>query len=440
MIGQPLTHGQLAQYSALAVPVSFAGIPLYVLAPDFYATHYGVSLSALGMALLALRLIDAVQDPFIGALSDGVFAKRRLPVMISAGVLLVMGFYLLFYPLPHMPLTWFVVTMLLATTAFSTLTINLNTLGALWRESRHDKTRITATREAFALSGLLLAVSLPGILQLHMDPLQAFIWLSLTLAVLMVAGLALFTMWFGQFGFTPRRSSPPASWRTMMTGLSRKTKHFYIIYGVSMLASAIPAILLLFFIRDRLDGEQYTGAFLLLYFMAGVVGMPLWLKVSKRYGKHRAWMMSMALAVGSFIWAFWLTQGDLWQYAIICGISGLALGADLALPPAILADHIQEQHSETIAASHFSVLAFLAKTSLAVGSATALPLLSLSGFQPGYNNSQAVLLSLSVAYALIPCMIKCIAVMMLWRHISIFNEVYYASHSDNVAVGSSRNA
>ena len=58
-----LRSRELWQYSALAMPVAFAGFPLYVLAPDYYATTHGVSLSLLGLLLLGLRLFDAIQYP-----------------------------------------------------------------------------------------------------------------------------------------------------------------------------------------------------------------------------------------------------------------------------------------------------------------------------------------------------------------------------------------
>ena len=66
----------IVQYSTLALPIAFAGMPLYVHAPDYYATEFGLSLGSIGLMLLFLRLIDALQDPLIGQLSDR-FSKKR---------------------------------------------------------------------------------------------------------------------------------------------------------------------------------------------------------------------------------------------------------------------------------------------------------------------------------------------------------------------------
>ena len=89
------------QYGFLAAPVAFAGFPLYVLAPDFYATHHGVSLSVLGIVLLCLRSFDAVQDPFIGAMSDR-FSVYTLPLMLASALLS----YIHRKPLMRMVLAW----------------------------------------------------------------------------------------------------------------------------------------------------------------------------------------------------------------------------------------------------------------------------------------------------------------------------------------------
>ena len=60
----------ILSYALLAMPLAFAGMPLYVHAPDYYATQYGLSLSLMGIILLFIRLFDAIQDPAIGFLSD----------------------------------------------------------------------------------------------------------------------------------------------------------------------------------------------------------------------------------------------------------------------------------------------------------------------------------------------------------------------------------
>ena len=404
------------QYGMLAAPVAFAGFPLYVLAPDFYATHHGVSLSVLGIVLLCLRAFDALQDPFIGAMSDR-FSKHALSIMLICACALVISIYALFNPIEQYMMLWFSGCMALAVTAYSILSINLNTLGALWTHSRDEQIRISATREAFGLAGLLFAVTLPSILKEYVPENAVYGWFSAIFAIVMMAAFVAFCQWFRQHSSTVRKPDTHTNIWTILRTLPANTHRLYMVYGVSVLASSIPAVLVIFFIRDRLNAESYTGLFLLLYFLSGALSMPMWKKLSANYDKHTAWLMSIVLAVVSFIWAYFIGTGDAWQYALICIASGMALGGDLAIPPAILADLIHEHETKSSAATQYALLALLAKAGLALGSAISLPLLDASEFVPASINNAAALHMLSVAYALIPCFIKLSAAALLYYFI-----------------------
>lgn len=433
-------RGELLRYSLLAAPIAFAGMPLYVHAPDYYATEFTLSLSTIGLILVLLRFVDAVQDPLIGRLSDR-YAQHRLPIVLAASIMLVLGFAGVFHPqIADGSLVWFFVMMLMATTAFSTLSINLNTLGGLWSKDVHQKTRISSYRESCGLVGLLLAVLLPSMLMQEMPKAEAFAWVSAVLLCITAFGLVAFIYWHKNhsIGATQdQKTARPSLLQTIRT-LPQTTCQFFFIYGVSMLASSIPALLVLFFIRDRLDAESYTALFLLLYFLSGAAGMPLWQYVSRRWTKHRAWMLAMLLAVVSFIWAFFLGEGDIWPFAIVCIFSGIAFGADLALPPSIVADHIHTEQNEHNASLQFGLLTFLAKAALAIASAIVFPLLDWTGFKAGADNSDAALLMLSFTYAAIPCAIKLLAILMLWRADTTTHTGDYHDHQTHLTTDRSR--
>jgi len=400
---------QLVLYSVLALPLAFAGMPLYVHAPDYFTTHHNISLASIGFALLFLRFLDALQDPIIGRLSDK-HAQHRKIIITIASIILVVSFGFLFQPLIQNKLVWFCVFILLATTSFSVISINLNSLGGLWARNKIQSNKITSFREAFGLIGLLLAILLPSILQTSSTPNQAFLYVSIVLAVLAVIGLVCHYKWCFSGG-----AYSTYNFKFSLKNIPKQTRNLFLAYGFSMLASSIPALLVLFYIRDLLGAESYTGLFLLLYFISGAVGMPLWQYLSNKYGKYTSWLIAMSLATFVFIWAYFLSASDIWQYAIICILSGIAFGADLSLPPAILADDIIKYKLQNQASSLFSILTFLSKLSLALASAIVLPLLDYQGFVPAMANSQQALHALSLAYAIVPCFIKLVSIILLKR-------------------------
>lgn len=413
-----LSRKDIIDYGCLALPLAFVGLPLYIHAPDFYAAQHNLSLSLLAALLLGLRIFDAFQDPIIGALSDK-YSRHRFGIMLASMFLLVLGFFALFTPITNHVAGWFVVSMLLATTAFSLLTVNLNALGALWSNDPEQQTRITTTREAMALIGLTCAVILPALLQQNFNPATAFQWMSGLLVILSIIAFWRFFRWFKHRKniFSPVRNARHSFWKNLRDS-STSTRQFYTTYAISMLASAMPAVLVIFFIRDRLELEEYTGLFLLVYFMSGVLAMPLWKSLSKIYSAECAWLIAMLLAVISFIGAFLLSAGDFLPYLIICVASGISLGADMALPAAILANRMHSENTQNAASSQFSVLTFISKTALAFAGIITLPILDAMGFVAAQDNSSKALFALSLTYALIPCIIKLLAVLMLWNSIN----------------------
>lgn len=424
-----LNRGALASYGALALPLAFAGLPVYLHAPDFYATTFGLSLAALGGVLLALRAVDAVQDPVIGVLSDR-FAAHRRTILLAGAFLLMAGFAGLFNPPHHAAagvtaqtglLIWFALNVFVCTTGYSIVTINYQALGGLWQASPSGRTRITAMREALGLGGILAASILPTILANRYDAAAAFQIVTLVLAVLLAAGGTIFFRWYGTAWLSgPDRAAGTGSLGDILR--SRWGRRFYAIFFISNFASAIPAVLVLFYIRDRLAAAEWTGLFLLVYFLSGAFSMPVWLTVARRAGKAKAWGISMIVAIATFVWAFTLGPGDIVPFAIVCVLSGAALGADLALPPAMVADRIVVANDQSRAASYFSAAAFCAKASFALATGLSLPLLDGLGYTPGVQAAAGVAISLSAVYALVPCAIKTMSAVWLLRSLDRFGE------------------
>ena len=425
-IGRPV----LFLYGSLALPLAFAGLPVYLHAPDFYATSYGVSLASLGAVLLGLRIVDAVQDPLIGAFSDA-FAARRKMILLAGAFMLLAGFAGLFNP-PALPvgghLAWFAVNVFICTTGFSILSINYQALGGIWPASSLDRTRITGTREALGLVGILMASVLPSVLRSTYDAAAAFQVVTLALAVLLIGGGWLFLRWFakGHLACAPSSTDKPQTGPASggFSSLLRGgwARRFYGIYFISNFASAIPAVLVLFYIRDRLAAESWTGLFLLVYFLSGAASMPVWQMVGRRVGTARAWGISMIVAVVTFVWAFTLGAGDIVPFVIVCALSGSALGADLALPPALLADRIERAGDQAIASRYFAGATFFAKASFALATGLSLPMLDALGYVPGQPAVAEVGLYLSGVYALAPCAIKIVAAVWLLNSLNVVSE------------------
>ena len=142
--------------------------------------------------------------------------------------------------------------------------------------------------------------------------------------------------------------------------------------------------------------------------------MPLWLRAVARYGLARSWLAGMGLAIVTFAWAMLLSEGDVVAFTAVCVASGIALGADLTLPGAMLTGVIQRAgHAGRLEGAYFGWWNFATKLNLALAAGIALPLLAAIGYTPGSRDADA-LSALTIAYCLLPCVLKLAAAGLLY--------------------------
>ena len=415
-----LTFPALLFYGLFGLPLALVALPIYVYVPQFYAERFGMSLAVIGGALLLARLLDAFIDPAIGRWID----QRRdgkgfRQFIVLALPLLICGFVALFHPpdiasaqpVAWFPYAWLMASLVVVYLGFSLATIAYQSWGAALTQERAQRSQLSAIREACGLAGVIIAAVLPGVAGIG--------WLSTVFVVtLLAAAFVLLT-----HSPRPRGTAPDISMITGIAGVAvlfapfrgQRFRWLFAVFTVNGIAAAIPATLFLFFANDRLGLPQYAGLFLVLYFIAGAASMPLWVAAARRYGERRAWLAGMALAIATFVWAYTLTSGAATAYAVICILSGFALGADLALPPALLAAVIG--HAGDIGkreGAYFGIWNWATKINLALAAGIALPLLQVLGYQNGGTDPQG-LHALALGYALLPCALKSIAAMLLWR-------------------------
>ena len=364
----------LSAFGALGLPLAMLGIPVYLLLPNYYADQFGLSLATIGLALLLARSLDVITDPIIGWLSDRFHGRiSRIKQIFVATLILIASLYFLF--LPNNPINnqfaiqvnggylffWSFVVYL----AWTWVQIPYQTLLAEITHDAHQKTRLAANRELFGIFGLLLATALPAILAVEpqSNTLFATLWgLLLLLLVLTNLSLAKLTPaidhYYKQQMTTYQTTAtldhqPKAGilqiWQHPIRLKTQQPQLFVIMpsFFLNNLANAFPATLFILFVSDYLDLSANTGIFLIAYFLAGIIALPFWLFLAKRYGKLVTWRASILLAIIGFSGVFWLNSGDFTAYLIICLVTGLSLGVDLALPSSIQADLIQQQKTYT---------------------------------------------------------------------------------------------
>ena len=413
-----LTRAQLFSYGLFGLPLALVALPVYVMVPQLYAGSLQMPLAMVGAILLGARVLDAFIDPVLGRWMDRSRHTRGYAGFVLLSLpLLCAGFTALMLP-PQLGQallgTWFGASLVLVYLGYSLATIAHNSWGASLTQQRGERARLTATREGCALAGVVLAAVLPAYASQSVLT-ASFAAMLLAAAALLwkVAPRARAAVLQPGTGASGSAASFDDRWLAPLSG--RRFRWLFAVFAVNGIAAAIPATLFLFFATDRLQLAQHAPLFLLLYFGAGALALPLWSRLAQRAGEARAWLAGMALAILAFGWTVALGPGDLLPFALACLLSGAALGADLALPPALLAGVIGDAgHAGAREGSYFGLWSWMTKMNLALAAGMALPLLQWLGYHPG-SADESALLALTLAYALLPCVLKAIAALLLWR-------------------------
>ena len=186
-------------------------------------------------------------------------------------------------------------------------------------------------------------------------------------------------------------------------------------YTVSAIGSNLPATLILYYVEYVLHSNR-AELFLALYFLVGIVFIPVWVGLSRKTGKKAAWIGAMVINTLAFLGVFFLGPGDEAIYGVLVAISGIGFGAGLVLPSSIQADVID--YDELITGRrregrYIGLWSVSKKLAAALGVGLGLWLLGRTGYTPDAAQSPMTILTLKILYALVPCVCQLIAMVII---------------------------
>ena len=409
---------RLFAYGQMGMPLAAISLPLYVYLPTFYAETLGLGLATVGLILLIARIWDLLTDPLVGVLSDRVGKKYRRKKWITAGCpVFLVGLILLFVPFKSVGPTYLLFVSLFFYLGVTIVMIPYLAWGAELAKGYHDRSRVTGIRECFVIIGTLLAASVPAIV--GNDLRSAMQLLAISISLIFIPSAIVLIIVTEDHNVTKlRKWNLRNSINTIFHNISfRKLLLAYFLNGF---ANGLPATLFILFVSHKLGAPNAVGYLLLTYFAFGIVGIPVWLALSRRIDKHRAWSTAMILACICFLAVQFLRKGDVNEFALICALTGLCLGADLSLPPSIQADIIAKDHKHTgedRAGAFFGLWNLATKLALALGVGVAFPLLEWSGFnEKAINQPEVAITMLTILYGGLPILLKVGAIVLVWQY------------------------
>ncbi len=421
-----LKSSTLFFYGLTDMPVMMSIFPALVFIPRFYTSDVGVPLAAVGTFILLTRVLDVFTDPLMGYISDRTQMRlgRRRPWVILATPILMLSIYRLYLP-PEGVDGWYMCGwMVFMSVGTTMMLIPYYAWGAELSNDYNERSRITGWRAAMGAFGQLTAQAVPA-------AALFFFAIGGAATVLQLVGITMLVVMpicvLATVTFTPEPVRPVKSVVPIMAGLKLMFKNgpflrLIIAFMIGSIGLNITTPLYLFFVADVLGAENEAVYMLICFYLANILSIPLWVSLSSRLGKHKAYIASYVAIACAHPFYLLLGQGDFWWMLPITVVTGCAAGGfSSTLPNSMKADVIdldQLESGENRAALFFSAWSFAQKATASIGGAIAMFGLALWGFDasPGAVHEADELFGLRFLFSTLPSLFYLSGAAVVWKY------------------------
>lgn len=411
------------------------GLPIVIYLPAYYAGPMGLGLATTGFIFMLTRFWDVFTDGLLGWAVDRFptrWGRRKVWMLISTP-LMVGGTVAICFPPAGAGSLYLLFWLTFIYIWWTLIHLCHIAWAAELSDSYDERSRIQSRVLAVYFSGLLLVLTAPIIVGAVLgdsgleQKVQAMgIYAAVLLPVTVLAAV-----------FMVRERPVPvraAGDRPMGFGeglkLAARNPALLRLLGVDMLAGLAGGSasgLFVYVTTDlfRLQGALNVGgvavdpgALLIFTYVGAFFGVPLWLKLSYRIGKHRAVATSALVTIAAFGYAMLMPKGDFLAASVFYLVNGIAFGAAPFLDRAMLADVVdldQAQSGEQRTGFFFALMSMTNKIGYALPVGLLFPVLDWVGFNPNGGNTGTPLMWLTAMFVGVPVLCKLGIVALTWN-------------------------
>ena len=399
----------LVAYGGLAIPLAALGLPLVVYLPPFYAGPIGLGVGTVGLIFMIARFWDIFTDPIMGMIVDRYpsrWGKRKHWIAIGVPVLLIASWYI-FFPGGNQPPIYLAFWLFILYLAFTFVGLTQQAWGVDISKSYNDRSKVYGWREMGSIFGMMSVLALPAILESSGASFTE-----------MVGGMGYFfmialpvTALFGLLIIPDDKKSkgtsfPILSEIPLLLKGNRPLQRTLMIEFLCSSASSISGATYIYLARYVFDMGDISSRILFLYFFAGLLIMPFWMKLSYFIGKSKTLLISTLLcSLTLSVYIFIDTKDALPILIILTILYGIGYGAPFTLTRALMADIVDadELRSEKKRPGLFySILTTFSKVGAAIAVGAVYTYLEWSGFRPGEVATEEVKGIILFVFAVLP--------------------------------------
>lgn len=435
--GEPqdkLDWGVIGAYGTPAVGVGYMYLLINLYIMKFSTDVLLIAPAVMGTIFGISRVWDAISDPLVGYLSDRTrhsMGRRRLWLMISI-LPITLTFVMVFSPPDSLSGSWLVAWMAIGVIGFySAMTIFMvphMSLGAELTQNYHERSRLYGLRHAsYTIGSIIALVSMQLLINAERQGegavrLTAF---QLSLLAAVVTGVL---VTFAVYKLRERadfqgRVNPSPFGAFKDVWQNHHARLVLVVSFIEHIGSAAIGLLTLYVAQYVVGAPGLAPAIILTYMVPSTLSVPMWLPLSRKFGKIRLWMFSMTLTGLSFGGMFMLPflgtmDAKIAVIFILAFFAGLSAGCGGTIAPSIQSDIIDYDEyltGERKEGSYFAAFNFSYKSATGVMIFITGYVLQFSGFVPNEVQTMTVQVAMVTLYGLFPLVCYAIGTLMFSR-------------------------
>ena len=374
--------------------IIFQSVMMFLLI--FYTDVVGISPAVVGTIFLAVRMIDAITDPLMGAMADrtqtrwGQFRPFLLWLALPFGLISVLAF-----SAPDLSeqgkILYVIVTYVLLMLVYTAINIPYSALGGVLTADPQERVSVQSFRFVFGmLGGLIVAACTLPLVEYFGDGDNAKGYQS-AMAAMSVFGVILFLLCFA--GTKERVTPPRFDDKAKQSGFGEDLKALWqndqwrilCIAGLCLLTGQVlRATLAVYYVKYFLGREDLITVFITLGMIGSIAGCAIAQPLAKRICKIKAYIGLQSLAALICLLSYFVSNEQLMLAFALYFLWNFFLQMATPLLWAKMADTIDYGHWKTgvrITGMVYSAVVFFIKLGVAFGGALAGWLLAFYGYQ-----------------------------------------------------------
>ena len=412
----------MAGFAFPAMPLAAFLQSLYFFLTPLYAVEMGLGTAVVGGIFFTAKMFDVVTDPLFGALSDKYPTRwgRRRPWLLLGILILMLAIYMLFMPSGQVSASYFLGWLLVVYIGWTLTTVS-HTAWALELSADYDqRTHITGWLQVSVMIGMMLVALTPAVLEQlgapsHAEKTTAVAWLLLILLPVSV---------FVCLRSLEEPKAPPQphiGLRRALTIVAGNWALLRLLAANAAITAAFAVVqsLFVFYVTYTLLLGERTGFILFFLMVGGMAFIPVWVKLSDRFSKHRT--MQLAVLYGMLVPALllFLPPGQLWLAVPAFLFVGAITSAHELLPRTMMADVCDQDQAESGAERmglYYSLLQLSSKLAGGLMLGASYTVLTWIGFEPGGENTQAALDGVRYLIVFTPIAAYLLVLLLMWKY------------------------